>query len=269
MRSETAEKNTQLIIGLGLVGLILVVSVLVLVFRGPGLDISIENRLQPPFSQFPLGSDDLGRDLLSAIALGTMISLGIGLAVVLLSAGFGALMGMVSGFSGGILDTVIMRVVDVILSFPGILLAIAMAFFFKQGMISLILILTVTGWVGYARLVRAEVLKHKNREFVQAARCYNASYLRIIFYHLRPLVLPLVFVQASLAVSGVILAESSLNFLGLGLPPDIPTLGQLIDSGRMHLFDMPSLIFIPGIVLFMLIIGFNFIGEGLRRKFTR
>lgn len=268
MRSE-AERNPQLRIGILIVTILLSGLLIALILWGRDIDISIEQRLRPPLHGFALGTDDLGRDLLSCVALGTLISLVIGLTVVVLSSVIGGILGMISGLAGGVADRVIMRLVDVILSFPGILLAITMAFFFKQGIPNLILILTITGWVGYARLVRGEVLKHKNKPFILAARCYNASFFRILFYHLRPLVLPLVFVQASLAVSGVILAESSLNFLGLGLPPDVPTLGQLIDSGRLHLFDMPNLILVPGLVLFALIIGFNFIGEGLRKKFTR
>jgi len=176
---------------------------------------------------------------------------------------------MVSGLAGGVTDTIIMRIVDIILAFPGILLAIALVSFFQQGMITLILALTFSGWVGYARIIRGDVLKYKQMEFILAARSYNASFARIIFFHLLPITLPLVVVQASLGISGVILAESSLNFLGIGIDPLIPTLGQLIDAGREHLFDKPHLIVIPGVVLFIIIIAFNFIGEGLRKKFTR
>ncbi len=263
------DKNYQLYIGIAIIGIILFALFGNLLFFYKGVNISIEHRLRAPFTDFVLGTDDLGRDLISCVVTGTLISLAIGLTVVIFSSVIGGILGMISGFAGGWLDIIIMRIVDIILSFPGILLAITMAFFFKQGIMSLILILTFTGWVGYARLVRSEVLKHRNKEFILAAKGYNASFFRILFYHLKPLILPLIFVQASLGISGVILAESSLNFLGLGLSQKIPTLGQLIDSGRMHIFDMPSLIIIPGIVLFLLIIGFNFIGEGLRKKYTK
>lgn len=263
------DKNYQLYIGIAIIGIILFALFGNLLFFFKDINISIEHRLRAPFTDFVLGTDDLGRDLISCVVIGTLISLAIGLTVVVFSSVIGGILGMISGFAGGWLDIIIMRIVDVILSFPGILLAITMAFFFKQGIMSLILILTFTGWVGYARLVRSEVLKHRNKEFILAAKGYNASFFRILFYHLKPLILPLIFVQASLGISGIILAESSLNFLGLGLSPKIPTLGQLIDSGRIHIFDMPSLIIIPGVVLFLLIIGFNFIGEGLRKKYTK
>jgi peptide/nickel transport system permease protein len=268
--SINRNRNYQLIIGLGIIAVVLFFILIHLMFFEMNTKITIEKRMLPPLSESSLlGTDDLGRDLLSCVVIGTLISLLIGVTVVLFSAVIGSVLGMISGFAGGFTDMVIMRIVDVILSFPGILLAITMTFFFKQGILSLIIILTFTGWVGYARLVRGEVLKYKNQEFILAARCYNASFFRIIFFHLRPLILPLVFVQASLGICGVILAESSLNFLGLGLSPRIPTLGQLIDSGRTHIFNMPTLIIIPGVILFLIIIGFNFIGEGLRRKYTR
>jgi peptide/nickel transport system permease protein len=262
-------KNHQLRIGLFLLGLILA---LMLVFALSGdisIEINMEERLDPFSSNHLIGTDDLGRDFLSCIVYGAGISLLIGFSVVLLSAMIGALLGMVSGFAGGITDMIIMRIVDIILSFPGILLAIALVSFFQQGIITLIFALVFSGWVGCARIVRGEVLKYKQMEFILAAKSYNASFSRIIFFHLLPISLPLIVVQASLGISGVILAESSLNFLGIGIDPQIPTLGQLIDAGREHLFDKPHLIVIPGMVLFLIIIAFNFIGEGLRKKFTR
>ncbi len=262
-------KNHQLWIGLFLLGLILALMVISAFFRDISIEINMEERLQPSSSNHMIGTDDLGRDFLSCILYGAGISLLIGFTVVLLSALIGTLLGMVSGLSGGVTDTIIMRIVDIILSFPGILLAIALVSFFQQGMMTLILALTFSGWVGYARIIRGEVLKYKQMEFILAARSYNASFSRIIFFHLFPITLPLIVVQASLGVSGVILAESSLNFLGIGIDPQIPTLGQLIDAGREHLFDKPHLIVIPGVVLFFIIIAFNFIGEGLRKKFTR
>lgn len=270
MKSRKHKKNNfQLRIGISLLGLILLLMLFLAISRGVSISLNIQERVQPPGAGFLLGTDDLGRDLLSCILYGAGISLLIGITVVLLSAFSGTLLGMISGLAGGVIDTIVMRIVDVILAFPGILLAIGLVSFFRQGIMTLILVLTLCEWVSYARVVRGEVLKYKQKEFILAARSYNASFVWIIFHHLLPITLPLVVVQASLGISGIILAESSLNFLGIGLDPLVPTLGQLIDAGRDHIFDRPGLIIIPGVVLFFIIIAFNFIGEGLRKKLTR
>lgn len=253
-------KNYQLWTGLSLLGLILLSMSAFALFHGIDIDVNIESTA---------GSDDLGRDFVSCIVYGASISLFISVTVVLLSTSTGALLGMISGLSGGMIDTVIMRAVDIAVAFPGILPAIAIAAFFKQGILTLTLALSFSAWAGCARLVRGEVLKYKQKEFIQAAVSYNASFSRIIFHHLLPVVLPLVIVQASLDIPGIILAESSLNFLGIGLEAGTPTLGQLLDAGRVHIFDNPRFVLIPGIVLFLIIMAFNFIGEGLSRKMIK
>ena len=262
-------KNIHLRIGLFSLGAILLLMTGISLFSPLSIDIRIDRRMEHPSPGCLLGTDELGRDLLSCVLYGAGISLAVGLSAVVVSSLIGALLGLISGYCGGAVDDVIMRIVDILLAFPGILLAIALAAFFHRGIFNLILVLTVTGWVEYARLVRGEVLKYKQKEFILAAKCYNASFFRIIIHHLLPLILPLLAVQASLGISGVILAESSLNFLGIGLDPQVPTLGQMIDAGRDHMFDRPGLLFIPGAVLFLIIIAFNFMGEGLRKKFTR
>ena len=261
-------KDLQLWTGVFLLAAVFLLMAVFALVRGVNIEVDLNAALTPP-SYHLLGTDDLGRDILSCLVYGAGISLAIGLSVVLLSVSTGTLLGMVSGLAGGTTDILIMRIVDIILAFPGILLAIALVSLFRQGIVTLILVLSFSGWVGYARIVRAEVLKYKQKEFILAARSYNASFTRIIFSHLLPIVRPLVVVQASLDISGVILAESSLNFLGIGLDSEIPTLGQLIDAGRVHIFDDPQRLFIPGLVLFSIIIAFNFIGEGLRKKFTK
>lgn len=233
------------------------------------VEIDMDKRLESPSALHPAGMDDLGRDLLCSVVYGTWLSLLIGFSVVCISAIVGTVLGLISGFSGGIIDLLVMRIVDIILSFPGILLALAMVSFFTPNLMVLIFVLVIPGWVGYARIVRGEIMKNRNQDFIVAAKTYNASFLRILFSHLLPLILPYVIVQASLDIGGVILAESSLNFLGIGLDPEIPTLGQLIDSGRSHMFDRPELIMIPGSLLFLVIISFNFIGEGLSRRFNK
>jgi ABC-type dipeptide/oligopeptide/nickel transport system permease subunit len=261
-------KNLQLRIGLYLLGFIFLLMIAFSLSRGLSIKINMDHQLEPPSAKYLLGTDELGRDLISSVVYGAGISMLISLTVVILSSLIGAVLGMISGFAGGIVDTIIMRIVDIILAFPGILLAIALASFFYPGIFTLILVLIVPNWVGCARIVRGEVLKYKQKEFILAAKSYNASFFRIIFHHMFPLVLPLIVVQASLDIAGVILAESSLNFLGIGLDPEIPTLGQLVDAGRDHLFSRPELIIVPGAALFFIIIAFNFIAEGLRKKFT-
>jgi peptide/nickel transport system permease protein len=260
--------NLQLRIGLYLLAFILLLMVGFLLSYGLSIQIDIDHQLEPPSSNYLLGTDELGRDLISCVVYGTGISILISLTVVILCTVTGMIMGMISGLAGGIVDTIIMRIVDVILAFPGILLAIALASFFYSSIVALILVLIIPNWVGCARIVRAEVLKYKQKEFVLAARSYNASFFRILFHYMFPLILPLILVQASLDIAGIILAESGLNFLGIGLDPEIPTLGQLIDAGKDHLFDKPELIILPGAVLFLIIITFNFIAEGLRKRFT-
>jgi ABC-type dipeptide/oligopeptide/nickel transport system permease subunit len=270
MKSKTnTGKDFQLSIGIFLLGLMIMLLIGFALFRPISVDIDMAHRVEPSSATYLLGTDELGRDLLSCILYGAGISLLIGTAAVILSALTGGLLGMISGLSGGVVDSIIMRLVDIFLAFPGILLAIAVAAFFSPGIFNLILVLTISGWAGYARLTRGEVLKYKQQEFILAARSYNASFARIMFHHLLPLILPLLVVQASMGISGVIIAESSLNFLGIGLDPGIPTLGQLIDAGRDYMFDNPTLIVAPGLVLFFIIIAFNFIGEGLRKKISR
>jgi ABC-type dipeptide/oligopeptide/nickel transport system permease subunit len=256
--------NQQLRIGLLLLSLVLTGLLLSLLLNGVRIDLQLHHRLENSSSSFVLGTDELGRDLLSCITCGTAISLLISLVVISLTAVTGTAVGMAAGLSGGMADTVLMRLTDFVLSFPGILLVIALVSFLGQGFFNLILAFSCTGWAGTARMVRGIVIAQRQKEFILAARSYNASPYRIAIHHLLPIVYPLVIVQATMGISAVIVAESSLNFLGLGLDPRIPTLGQLIDAGRGHLFDRPQLVILPGAVLALLIMAFHFLGEGLR-----
>lgn len=263
--------NLELWIGIGLL-IVLVGGVGVVVFFYGGLTgidgIDIGNRLVGPGLKYWLGTDVLGRDLLVCMVKGVGLSVFIGIVSVFLSASIGGLVGMVAGFLGRGVDKVIMRVVDVLLAFPGILLAICLVLLLSRDMVSLILIMVILGWASYVRVSRAQVIQYRAMGFVVAASGYNASFSRIIFHYLMPQVLPLLVIQASLNIAGVILVESSLNFLGLGLDPMEPTLGQLIDVGREHMYDRPMLMVGPGLVLFWVISMFHFIGEGLRKTFS-
>lgn len=261
--------NHQFKIGCCLLLLVLLPAVVSFFSHGIHIEINMDQRARSRSDRFPLGTDDLGRDFLSSLVYGIFNSVMIGFLVVLFSSVSGMALGMVSGLAGGWVDTVIMRMVDVIMGFPGILLAIALASLVDTTVPALIGILTFSGWTGYARIIRGEVLKLKNLEFVQAAKSYNASPLRIILFHFPPLLLPLVIVQAFIGLGEVILVESGLNFLGIGLPAELPSLGQLIDAGSRHVFDRPGWLVWPGGVLVILVLGFNFLGEGLRNYFQR
>ncbi|MGE5340516.1 MAG: ABC transporter permease [Candidatus Omnitrophota bacterium] len=258
--------NPSFIIGVSLLGILLVLMAVFVIFCPFSITIDMDHRMEAPSRAYLLGTDSMGRDFLSCVVYGIGVSLVIGLLVAVLSGAVGVGLGMVAGYIGGIIDIVIMGITEVFLAFPGILLAIVAAAFLGPGPVHLIALLVVMNWAGYARMVRAEVLKHKQAEFMMAARSYNASTGRIIVHHLFPLVLPLAVVQVSLNISGIILAESSIHFLGIGLSADIPTLGQLINEGRDYLFNDPIFIALPGGILFLIIIAFHFIADGLSKK---
>ena len=225
----------------------------------------LEDRLSGPSVQHPFGNDDLGRDILSRILLGTRVSIRVGATVVALSGVFGVLIGGFAGYIGGKLDTFVTVVlVNSLMAFPGILLAIALVAFLGPGLDRLIFALVIVGWVGYARLARGQVLKIKTLEFVEAARALGASRSRIFFFHILPSMIQPVLVQASIGMAGAILAEASLSFLGLGIAPPTPSWGAMLNDGRNHLFDAPHMVVFPSVAIVMSVLSFNFIGDALR-----
>ena len=221
-------------------------------------------RLERPSTSHPFGLDELGRDIFSRVLAGARISLFVGLTVVSISSLAGILLGSIAGYFGGALDDVISRVIDVLLAFPGILLAIALVAVLGPSLANVVMALSVIGWVGYARLVRGQVLKARELEFVQAARALGASTTRILVRHVVPTAMPAVMVQATLGMAGAILAEASLSFLGLGVQPPTPSWGTMLNGGRLHLLDAPHLTIFPGAAIAVLVLGFNFLGDGLR-----
>ncbi len=235
-------------------------------FNGINLRLNIHERLQAPSAKHVFGTDALGRDIFSCLAFGTGVSLIIALAAVFISAFIGALLGFVAAWLGGLMNACIMRCADLILAFPGILLSLALVAFWGPGIFNLVLALVFSGWVTYARLVRGEVLKTKDKEFILAARGFNASALHIASKHMAPLIFPLLLTQAVLGIAGVILLESSLNFLGLGLDPRLPTLGQMIDAGRGHIFVKPVLVLLPGGCLVLLVAAFLLLADGIKNQ---
>ena len=221
-------------------------------------------RLERPSFGHPFGLDELGRDILSRVLAGARISLAVGLTVVSISSLLGIFLGSIAGYFGGWLDDLISRTIDVLLAFPGILLAIALVAVLGPSLVNVVMALSVIGWVGYARLVRGQVLKAREFEFVQAARALGASTSRILLRHVVPTTMPAVMVQATLGMAGSILAEASLSFLGLGVQPPTPSWGTMLNGGRLHLLDAPHLTIFPGAAIAVLVLGFNFLGDGLR-----
>ena len=223
-------------------------------------------RLSGPAAGHWFGLDELGRDIFSRLLVGARISLMVGLAVVSVSSTLGILIGSIAGYYGGRVDQVISRIMDVLLAFPGILLAIALVAVLGPSLTNVILALSVIGWVGYARLVRAQVPRIRELEYVQAARALGAKTPRILLRHVIPATLPTVIVQGTLGMAGAIIAEASLSFLGLGVQPPTPSWGTMLDAGRSHLFDAPHLTLFPGLAIALLVLGFNFLGDGLRDR---
>ena len=226
----------------------------------------LARRLEPPSLQHPFGMDELGRDILARIMAGARISLLVGLAVVSVSSITGMALGSIAGYFGGRIDDAISRTIDVLMAFPGILLAIALVAVLGPNLGNVVIALSVIGWVGYARLVRGQALRARELEFVQAARALGAGSPRIVVRHILPTALPAVVVQATLGMAGAIIAEAALSFLGLGVQPPTPSWGTMLDAGRSHLFDAPHLTIFPGLSIALLVLGFNFLGDGLRDR---
>jgi peptide/nickel transport system permease protein len=221
-------------------------------------------RLGGPSGTHWFGLDELGRDIFARVLSGARISLMVGLVVVGVSASIGIALGSIAGYFGGRIDEAISRVIDILLAFPGLLLAIALVAVLGPSLVNVVLALSLIGWVGYARLVRGQVLRAREFEFVQAARALGATTPRILARHVIPTTLPAVTVQATLGMGGAILAEAALSFLGLGVQPPTPSWGTMLNYGRTHLLDAPHLTIFPGLAIAILVLGFNFLGDGLR-----
>jgi len=227
--------------------------------------IDLPARLQPPSLAHWFGTDELGRDILSRVIYGARISMLVGSCVVAGSLGLGLVFGSIAGYYGGQLDRFFNVVVmNSFLSFPGILLAIAFVAFLGPSIFNLILALCLGGWVGYARLVRAQVLAVREKEFVEAARAVGASDRRIILRHILPNIIQPVIVQAAIGMAGAVLAEATMSFLGLGVPPPIASWGSMLNDSRSHLFDAPHLVLFPAAAVMLAVLSFNFIGDALR-----
>lgn len=227
--------------------------------------IDLPHRLSPPSLLHWCGTDELGRDISSRLIYGARISMLVGTCVVVGSLFLGLIVGSIAGYYGGRIDRFVNVVVmNAFLSFPGILLAIAFVAFRGPGIFNLVLALSLGGWVGYGRLVRAQVLATREREYVEAARALGASDWRVIVRHILPNIVQPIIVQAAIGMAGAILAEATMSFLGLGVPPPTASWGSMLNDGRAHLFDAPHLVLFPAAAVMLAVLSLNFIGDALR-----
>jgi len=257
--------SAQVRVGLTIVALFVAVALF-----GPGLvsqsptTQNLSEDLQPPHAAHPFGQDKLGRDVLSRVVYGARVSLLVGLTVAGISACIGLAVGALAGYAGGRTDELIMRAIDVLLAFPGILLAIALSAVLGPSLRNVLLALCVIGWTGYARLVRIEVQAWRTHEFVSAAVALGAAPLRIVRCHILPHLLTPLLVQATFGMAGAIVAEASLSFLGLGVQPPTPSWGAMINEGRSFLLVAPHVALFPGLAIMLAVFGLHLLGDGLR-----
>lgn len=255
---------------MALAGLVVVLFLVLVAVFAPALaphdpyEQNLDKALLPLSPEYPFGTDDLGRCVLSRIIFGTRISLRVGLLVTALTAFLGVGLGLVAGYYGGLADEIIMRLVDVLLAFPGLVLALAFVGLLGPGLFNVMLALALVGWTSYARLVRGAVLAVKAREFVESARAVGANDLHILYRHIVPNISAPVIVLATLDIGRVILTAASLSFLGLGAQPPVADWGAMLNSGKAFIRSAPHLTVFPGLAIMIAVMAFNFLGDGLR-----
>lgn len=255
----------------GSVGFVLCVILIILALGAPWLapyNPAAQNlvaRLASPSAAHWMGTDELGRDVLSRVIYGARVSMSVSVSVVFGAGIIGLILGSLAGYFGGWFDRFVnIILINAFLSFPGILLAIAFAAFLGPGLGNVIIALTITGWAGYARLARAQVLQAKEMDFVTAARSLGASHTRILIRHLLPNIIQPVLVQGTIALAGAILAESTLSFLGLGVLAPMSSWGAMLNDARGHLFDAPHMVIFPALAVMTAVLAFNLLGDALR-----
>lgn len=258
--------NRLTYIGLTIAGIVILMAVFAPLIATHDVTVQdLANRFASPSAEHWFGTDALGRDIFSRIVYGAQISLQVGVVVVVVSGVVGIFIGAIAGFYGGWVDRILSGYVfNVFLAFPGLLLAIALVAFLGAGLGKTMLALCIIGWVGYARVMRGQVLKVREYDFVQAAKALGAGNMRILFTHILPNSIQPLIVQASLGMAGAVLSEASLSFLGLGIPPPAPSWGTMIEEARNYFAVYPHLLFFPGVAIALTVLAFNFIGDGLR-----
>jgi len=258
--------NKPLLSGVLIIGIFTLIAILApLISPYDPSVIDQNNLLMPPSSKHLLGTDSLGRDILSRMIYGARISLSIGLIAVGIATIIGLILGSLAGFYGGWIDTLIMRFVDIMLCFPTFFLILAVVAILEPSIFNIMVIIGLTSWMGITRLVRAEILSLKEREFIQAERAIGASNFRIITGHLIPNAMGPVLVSATLGIAGAILLESALSFLGLGVQPPTPSWGNILIESKSTLGVAWWITVFPGLAILTVILGFNFIAEGLKK----
>lgn len=258
-------KNRLVAVGMGIIVLLILAAVLapVLAPHDP-LTHNLEEGLSGPSWSHPLGQDKFGRDILSRILYGARISLLVGVSTALFSLIMGTAVGATAAFLGGIFDELLTRIMDILLAFPGILLALALMAILGPSLNNVIIALCLAGWVGYARMARAQVLTIKERPYITAARSLGASRRRIIFVHIVPNIMPALLVEATFGIGAAIVGEAGLSFLGFGVQPPSPSWGAMLNQGRQFLLIAPHMTMFPGLAIMLVVLGFNFFGDGLR-----
>ncbi len=226
--------------------------------------VSLSERLMPPSPAHLFGTDEVGRDVLTRMFYGSRMSLLIGIIPTMLSMAIGTFVGMIAGYFGGKVDTIIMRIADIVMSFPSMLLAMVVVYTLGGGTFNVFLTMALVGWAGVARVVRSETLKLKESEYVEAARIMGVRRFRIIVRHILPNCLPTIIVLFTLDIPAAILTESSLSFLGMGVQPPSASWGLMVNAGRAFLYHAPWLCFAPCLAIMVIVLAFNYLGDGLR-----
>ena len=262
---QRLKKHRLALIGAGIILVLIFIAVLApFITPHDPIEQNLEHRLLSPNTEYLLGTDNLGRCILSRLIHGTSVSLQIGVMVVGIAAFVGVTLGLVAGYRGGLIDELIMRIVDILLAFPGIILALVIAGILGPSLFNVMLALAVVGWTSYARVVRGAVLSVKEKEFVEAVRALGTGEARIMFRHILPNVMAPVIVMATLGMAHVILAAAALGFLGLSAQPPTPEWGSMLNDGRAFMRTAPHLTIFPGLAIMVTVLAFNFLGDGLR-----
>jgi peptide/nickel transport system permease protein len=230
-------------------------------------EINLGELRQPPDLHHPMGTDNKGRDMLSRILYGGRISLSVAIMAAVISMGIGLMVGLISGYAGGRIDTAIMMVVDLVLAFPSLLLAIGISVILPPGIYTVMIAIASVGWASFARLIRGYVLSCREASFIEAARAVGCGNIRILFVHLLPQCLPLILVMGGLKLAGYILTEASLSFLGLGAQPPTPSWGAMVSANRVFIISASWMVIFPGLAIAVTSLCFNMLGDGLRDKY--
>jgi len=255
---------------LAMLGAVILIGMYLIAILAPWLapysysQVDTSRRLEAPSAEHLMGMDNIGRDVLSRVIWGSRISLSVGFVAAGVAVFIGTLVGATAGYFGGRVDNVLMRITDVVMSFPVFFLLLTIIAVVERSIFNIMLVIGLTAWPGLARLVRGEILSLKEREFTEAARALGAADARVLFRHLLPNAMAPIIVSATLRIGGAILSESGLSFLGLGVPEPYPSWGSVLNSGRRFLRPAPWITTFPGLFIFLTVLSFNFVGDGLR-----